>query len=231
MSDKAESPASRLWRDQVQLREHERDEARAEPGFQRKRLPSLRLRTTGLRMRSLGYVPCSPQRTQPQPVPRRNSRWRTLEPHCCPSWISRAGSNLRIWLPDRFGLRIDFTPDPVVVKLLFEEKRNPRNQTTRLRECPALKRMAGLIGRSSPFKIRFLVFSHAPSAAEVMRADPLRDRRFAVQHAAQMLNVLTNILKTSTISLNLPLYRQLVQVLSPREYGENFKSRHINRCR
>ena len=29
MSDKAESPASRLWRDQVQLREHERDEARA----------------------------------------------------------------------------------------------------------------------------------------------------------------------------------------------------------
>jgi hypothetical protein len=44
--------------------------------------------------------------------------------------------------------------------------------------------------------------------AEVLRADPLRDRRFAVQHAAQMLNVLTNNLKTSTISLNLPLCRQ-----------------------
>jgi hypothetical protein len=29
MSDKAETAASRLWRDRVQLREHERDEARA----------------------------------------------------------------------------------------------------------------------------------------------------------------------------------------------------------
>ena len=49
-----------------------------------------------------------------------------------------------------------------MVKLLFEEKRKPRNQTTRLRECPALKRMAGLIGRSSPSKIRVLGLQPCP---------------------------------------------------------------------
>ena len=49
-----------------------------------------------------------------------------------------------------------------MVKLLFEEKRKARNQTTRLRECPALKRMAGLIGRSSPSKIRVLGLQPCP---------------------------------------------------------------------
>ena len=103
MSDKAESPASRLWRDQVQLREHERDEARARTRISEEKVAILTAENDRLAMsRWLGAL--LTKRTQPQPVPRRNSRWRTLEPHCCPSWISRAGSNLRIWLPDRFGL-------------------------------------------------------------------------------------------------------------------------------
>jgi hypothetical protein len=104
MSDKAESPASRLWRDQVQLREHERDEARARTRISEEKVAILtaendRLADEIARLRAL-LTAAHPA----QPVPRRNSRWRTLERQCCPSWISRAGSNLRIWLPDRFGL-------------------------------------------------------------------------------------------------------------------------------
>ena len=209
MSDKAESPASRLWRDQVQLREHERDEARARTRISEEKVAILtaendRLADEIARLRAL--------LTAAHPAPARAETEQQMEDlrtaAAVPVGSAGLGATFAFGCRIASAWRIDFTPDPVVVKLLFEEKRNPRNQTTRLRECPALKRMAGLIGRSSPFKIRFLVFSHAPSAAEVLRADPLRDRRFAVQHAAQMLNALTNILKTSTISPNLPLYRQ-----------------------
>ena len=80
MSNKDETPATRLWRDKAQIREQERDEARARLRVAEEKVAILIAENNRLTTESARLWPCLIQ-MQVEPVVRPNGRWRSLGEH------------------------------------------------------------------------------------------------------------------------------------------------------